>query len=145
MAIVLKVALPKIPLYKFGAGVADGDSDMKVLLGGKGANLAGMSKLGIPVPAGFTIPTTSCIAWQACVGSNAKKGAFTEGMRRALAKGMEHIGNRLVSVRSGARVSMPGMMDTILNVGITDQNLGYWEDRLGTRTARDSYRRFLQM
>lgn len=131
-------------IYRFGNGVAVGDSDMKDVLGGKGANLAGMSKLGVPVPPGFTIPCEFSITYAANPTTTLQ---VVDGV---LPEGLAHIQGDLnymplVSVRSGARVSMPGMMDTILNVGLTTETLPEWKKRIGAKAALDSYRRLIQM
>lgn len=143
--------MPKY-VYFFGAGKADGKSDMKNLLGGKGANLAEMTNLGIPVPAGFTITTEVCTIyyqnqqqWPAGleneVKENLKKVEEVMG-----AKFGDAANPLLVSVRSGARVSMPGMMDTILNLGLNDTTVqGLIKKSGNERFAYDSYRRFIQM
>ncbi|HVY49494.1 MAG TPA: PEP/pyruvate-binding domain-containing protein, partial [Minicystis sp.] len=114
------------PIYFFGAGKADGDAKQKDLLGGKGAGLAEMTRLGIPVPPGFTIPTEVCNAFLA------RSGELPVEVRDAVLAGLARVGEivgatfgdperpLLVSVRSGARASMPGMMDTILNLGLND-------------------------
>lgn len=129
--------------------VVDGSSEDKNLLGGKGANLAGMAKLGLPVPPGFTIPTTLCVKYMNTQNAFTKK-TMMNSIASMAASAYEELCSFtghpvLVSVRSGARVSMPGMMDTVLNVGLTSKNLDYWADKLGERTALDSYRRLLQM
>jgi pyruvate,orthophosphate dikinase len=139
-------------VYAFGGGSADGDAAMKNLLGGKGANLAEMSSLGLPVPPGFTITTEACNHFYA---KGRTYPADLEGqLGRALARVEALVGKRfgdaanplLVSVRSGARASMPGMMDTVLNLGLNDVTVeglaALAEDR---RFAFDSYRRFIQM
>ncbi len=139
-------------VYFFGAGRTEGDRDQKLLLGGKGANLAEMSKLGLPVPPGFTITTGACEAF------NQAGGRWPEGLeeevRSKLGELEEATGKRLgdpvnpllVSVRSGAAVSMPGMMDTVLNLGMNETTLGALAARSGNpRFAWDSYRRFMQM
>ncbi len=139
-------------VYRFGAGKADGSADMKNLLGGKGANLAEMSNLGLPVPPGFTITTEVCIAYYA----NGKK--LPEGLHAEVQAAVDQIGEAvgaklgdaenplLVSVRSGSRASMPGMMDTILNLGLNDQTVEGLAARSGNRRfAFDSYRRFITM
>lgn len=128
--------------YHFGAGKADGNAEKKNLLGGKGANLAEMATLGINVPPGFTLPTT----WSASVLAEES----TPSLKGYLDGAMEDLSDRigtdfLYSVRSGARVSMPGMMDTILNVGINRDNVGHWGDILGPETATDCLRRFIEM
>ncbi|MDP3299233.1 MAG: pyruvate, phosphate dikinase [Phenylobacterium sp.] len=139
-------------VYAFGGGAADGDSSMKNLLGGKGANLAEMSSLGLPVPPGFTI-TTEC-----CTHYYANEQRYPDDMKaqvtEALGRVEELTGKRfgdasnplLVSVRSGARASMPGMMDTVLNLGLNDQTVAGLAKLSGDRRfAFDSYRRFIQM
>ena len=139
-------------VYHFGDGAADGDAGQKEVLGGKGANLAEMSRLGLPVPPGFTISTDVCTAY------HRDGGAFPEALRDQVAQGLEFVesvvdrkfgsGDRplLVSVRSGARVSMPGMMDTVLNLGLCETTLpGLIADSGDRRFAYDSYRRLLQM
>jgi len=139
-------------VYSFGDGKSEGDASMKSLLGGKGANLAEMSKMGLPVPPGFTITTEFCDFYY----KNDKK--FPDSLRKevavALAQIEEKIGAKfgdeknplLFSVRSGARASMPGMMDTVLNLGLNDKTvLGLAEKSGNRRFAFDSYRRFIQM
>jgi len=139
-------------VYAFGGGKADGDASMKNLLGGKGANLAEMSALGLPVPPGFTI-TTEC-----CTHFYASDRKYPDDLKaqvdKALAKVEQQTGKRfgdpanplLVSVRSGARASMPGMMDTVLNLGLNDATVDGLALLSGDRRfAFDSYRRFIQM
>ncbi len=139
-------------VYFFGSGKADGKADMKELLGGKGANLAEMTNLGIPVPPGFTIGTNVCAAYY----DNKKK--YPDGLEAEvldqLAKLEKLMGKKLgdaddpllVSVRSGAAVSMPGMMDTILNLGMNDKAVVGLGNKTGNpRFAWDAYRRFIQM
>jgi len=139
-------------VYAFGAGRTDGRANMKDLLGGKGANLAEMSRLGLPVPPGFTISTEICTYYYA------HDGSYPPGLRKdvqqALARIEKALGRRfgdparplLVSVRSGARASMPGMMDTILNLGLNDRTVeGLIRESGNPRFAYDSYRRFVQM
>jgi pyruvate, orthophosphate dikinase len=139
-------------VYSFGAGHNEGRADMRNLLGGKGANLAEMASIGLPVPPGFTITTEVCTAYY----DNGQKypGDLAQQVRAALALIEEAVGNRfgdhhrplLVSVRSGARVSMPGMMDTVLNLGLNDQTVeGLVLASGDARFAWDSYRRFIQM
>jgi len=139
-------------VYSFGAGYNEGRADMRNLLGGKGANLAEMASIGLPVPPGFTITTEVCTAYY----ENGQKypDALAAQVRAALARVEEAVGNRfgdhhrplLVSVRSGARVSMPGMMDTVLNLGLNDQTVEGLVTASGdARFAWDSYRRFIQM
>ena len=139
-------------IYRFGDGSADGNAGMRNLLGGKGAGLAEMSSLGISVPPGFTITTEVCNAFYA-LGRSYPDGLEGE-VRRALAETERIVGARfgdpqnplLVSVRSGARVSMPGMMDTVLNLGLNDSTAEGLARRSGNdRFAYDSYRRFVQM
>jgi pyruvate,orthophosphate dikinase len=139
-------------VYFFGAGFADGNAGMKGELGGKGANLAEMTNLGLPVPAGFTISTRVCMDFLA---NDAKyPDSLQADVNSALRKVEEAMGARfadpenplLVSVRSGARVSMPGMMDTVLNLGLNDvtvESIARKTDN--ARFAYDSYRRFIQM
>ncbi|WP_397416075.1 pyruvate, phosphate dikinase [Phenylobacterium sp.] len=139
-------------VYAFGGGAADGDASMKDLLGGKGANLAEMSSLGLPVPPGFTVTT------EACTHFYANERSYPEDLKDQVAAGLAKIeqitGKRfgdaanplLVSVRSGARASMPGMMDTVLNLGLNDQTVEGLAKLSGDRRfAFDSYRRFIQM
>ena len=151
VAKVGKAGAPKY-IYSFGGGRADGRSEMKNLLGGKGANLAEMASLGLPVPPGFTITTEVCTYYY----DHGRKypGELDAGVRAALGtiekqlkKGFGDAENPLlVSVRSGARVSMPGMMDTILNLGLNDQTVrGLAKVSGNERFAYDSYRRFVQM
>jgi pyruvate, orthophosphate dikinase len=139
-------------VYSFGDGSAEGRADMKNLLGGKGANLAEMSNLGLPVPPGFTITTEVCTVFY----DNGKTYPATlqNDVAAALANLEASIGARfgdrtnplLVSVRSGARASMPGMMDTVLNLGLNDETVLGLASRSGDeRFAYDSYRRFIQM
>jgi len=139
-------------VYYFGDGKADGAGSMKPLLGGKGANLAEMTRIGLPVPPGFTITT------EVCTFFSENKRAYPRGLEAevesALAKVEKSVGKKLgdkdrpllVSVRSGARDSMPGMMDTILNLGMNDTVVGIVAKQTNNpRFAWDSYRRFLQM
>jgi pyruvate, orthophosphate dikinase len=139
-------------VYSFGAGKAEGRADMKNLLGGKGANLAEMSNLGIPVPPGFTISTEVCTYYYA--NGETYPASLKDEVLAALAQVEEAIGLKfgstaqplLVSVRSGARASMPGMMDTILNLGLNDKSVeGLAKASGDSRFAYDSYRRFIQM
>ncbi|HEY5209333.1 MAG TPA: pyruvate, phosphate dikinase [Stellaceae bacterium] len=139
-------------IYSFGAGSADGRAEMKNLLGGKGANLAEMSHLGLPVPPGFTITTEVCTYFYANQQSYPPR--LAEDVTAALALVERHIGATfgdadnplLVSVRSGARASMPGMMDTVLNLGLNDRTVvGLVKKSGDERFAYDSYRRFIQM
>ncbi|HKM08853.1 MAG TPA: PEP/pyruvate-binding domain-containing protein, partial [Sphaerochaeta sp.] len=139
-------------VYFFGSGAVDGTSQMKEILGGKGANLAEMTSIGLPVPPGFTIST------EACAYYSANKETYPEGMREEvlenLAKLEKMMGAKLgdaknpllVSVRSGAASSMPGMMDTILNLGLTPTSVQAMIAKTkNERFAWDSYRRFIQM
>jgi pyruvate,orthophosphate dikinase len=138
-------------VYFFGAGQAEGGREMKGLLGGKGANLAEMTRLGVPVPPGFTITTEACRHFL-------REGSHPEGLREEVAEHLrraeEATGKTfgggaeplLVSVRSGAAISMPGMMDTILNLGLNDTTAAALARNAGDeRFAYDSYRRFVQM
>ncbi len=139
-------------VYFFGDGKAEGTKDQRSLLGGKGANLAEMTNLGIPVPPGFTISTVTCKEFYALGGK------WPDGLETEIAKNMKQLeavtgkkfGSRanplLVSVRSGASVSLPGMMDTILNLGLSDETVkGLIEKSGNERFAYDAYRRFIQM
>src|SRR6202789_3663724 len=139
-------------VYAFGGGGADGDASMKELLGGKGANLAEMSSLGLPVPPGFTITTEACTHFYA--NHRRYPGSLREDVADALEQVERLAGKRfgdpanplLVSVRSGARASMPGMMDTVLNLGLNDETVEGLAKLAGDRRfAFDSYRRFIQM
>src|SRR5438046_3187527 len=139
-------------VYYFGVGKADGDGKMKPLLGGKGANLAEMTRIGLPVPPGFTITTEVCTYFYE--NKKSYPPELNEQVSVALAKVEKSVGKRLgdrdnpllVSVRSGARDSMPGMMDTILNLGMNDEVVEIVAQKSGNpRFAWDSYRRFLQM
>ncbi len=139
-------------VYSFGDGAADGNGSMRELLGGKGANLAEMCSLGLPVPPGFTITTEVCVAYY----QQGKKLAdgLEDQLRQALAQVESKVGAKfgdgenplLLSVRSGARASMPGMMDTVLNLGLNDTTVQALAKKTGNeRFAYDSYRRFIQM
>jgi pyruvate,orthophosphate dikinase len=140
-------------VYLFGNGKAEGNAEMKDLLGGKGANLAEMDRIGIPVPPGFTITTEACIAYTKY--GEAKIKELLEADVKAAMKHIEDImqmqfGSNenplLISVRSGARASMPGMMDTILNLGLNDNSVqGLIKKTQNERFVWDSYRRFVQM
>ena len=139
-------------VYGFGGGSADGDASMKNLLGGKGANLAEMSALGLPVPPGFTISTEACVHYYANGRTYPADlaGQVTAGLARVEATTGKAFGDPanplLVSVRSGARASMPGMMDTVLNLGLNDATVEGLANLSGDRRfAFDSYRRFIQM
>jgi pyruvate,orthophosphate dikinase len=139
-------------IYAFGAGRKDGRAEMKDLLGGKGANLAEMARLGFPVPPGFTISTEVCTYYYA--HGRRYPPVLRARVGEALARIEKALGRRfgdpdnplLVSVRSGARASMPGMMDTILNLGLNDRTVaGLIRTSGNPRFAYDSYRRFVQM
>src|SRR5437868_9414093 len=139
-------------VYSFGGGAAEGRADMKDLLGGKGAGLAEMSSLGLPVPPGFTITTEVCTHFYAHNGSYpeelaAQVDVALGGIERVIGARLGDAENPLlVSVRSGARVSMPGMMDTVLNLGLNDATVVGLARKTGDeRFAYDSYRRFVQM
>jgi pyruvate,orthophosphate dikinase len=139
-------------VYKFGNGSAEGDASMRNLLGGKGANLAEMNKVGLPVPPGFSVTTEVCTYYYA--NNNTYPADLKDQVREAV-KYVEGIMGKkfadaenplLFSVRSGARVSMPGMMDTVLNLGLNDETVKALAKASGSeRFAYDSYRRFLQM
>ena len=144
-------AAPSPLVYFFGQGRADGTAAMKDVLGGKGAGLAEMANLGLPVPPGFTISARLCIAY-------VESGTFPPGLRDEVGLHLKQLeqatGRRfgdprdplLVSVRSGAAVSMPGMMETILNLGLNDATVeGLRKESTNPHFAYDSYRRFVQM
>ena len=137
--------------HKWVYAFEEGNADMKNLLGGKGANLAEMTRIGLPVPPGFIVTTEACIAYQ-------KTGEFPDGMWDQVLEYLDALGKKLgrkfgddsnpllVSVRSGARVSMPGMMDTILNLGLTPAGVETMGEKFGDmRFAWDLYRRLVQM
>ncbi|HIP99748.1 TPA: pyruvate, phosphate dikinase, partial [Candidatus Bipolaricaulota bacterium] len=138
-------------VYLFGGGKTDGSAEMKELLGGKGANLAEMARLGIPVPPGFTITTEVCRYY------TEHAGEYPQGLEDQVREGVKHLeeatGRKfgdpkaplLVSVRSGAPVSMPGMMDTILNLGLNDVSVKGLAGKTTPRFAYDAYRRLLSM
>ncbi|MCI0642437.1 MAG: pyruvate, phosphate dikinase [Gemmataceae bacterium] len=139
-------------VYFFGGGKADGNGKMKELLGGKGANLAEMCLIGLPVPAGFTITTEVCTYYYA--NNKTYPNELMAEVEAAMRQAEEVMGAKfgdaknplLVSCRSGARVSMPGMMDTVLNIGLNEATLrGLIEKTGNERFAWDSYRRFVQM
>jgi pyruvate,orthophosphate dikinase len=139
-------------VYSFGANASDGRADMRNLLGGKGANLAEMSNLGLPVPPGFTISTELCTHYYA--NGETYPDDLNDQVETALAAVEAEVGTKfgdaenplLVSVRSGARASMPGMMDTVLNLGLNDVTFQGLAKKSGdARFAFDSYRRFIQM
>ncbi len=139
-------------VYSFGGDYTEGDASMRNLLGGKGANIAEMIKIGIPVPPGFTITTSTCVAFYE------NQSQYPEGLEEQVRQAIQKTENTmnkgfgsdtaplLFSVRSGARVSMPGMMDTVLNLGLNDKTVaGLIEGSGNARFAYDSYRRFIQM
>src|SRR5690242_14572359 len=139
-------------VYGFGDGKAEGRAEMKNLLGGKGANLAEMANLGLPVPPGFTITTEVCTYFYA------NRKSYPPELKGAVEAALGHVGRLtgkafgdaknplLVSVRSGARASMPGMMDTVLNLGLNDVTVAAVAEKSGDRRfAYDSYRRFITM
>ncbi len=143
-------------VYQFGAGEADGRADQKALLGGKGANLAEMTSLGIPVPPGFTLTTEVCSYFRDHVRDGA--GTFPDALADAVDAALVRVGDLtgtvfgdvnnplLLSIRSGAPVSMPGMMDTVLNLGLNDETVKGIAERTGDlRFAYDCYRRFVAM
>ena len=139
-------------VFRFGGGIAEGNAGDKNLLGGKGANLAEMASIGLPVPPGFTVSTDMCTRYYD------DGEVYPDSLRKEIANGIAHIEKitgksfgdisdpLLVSVRSGARVSMPGMMDTVLNLGLNDETVvGLAQTSGDDRFAWDSYRRFVQM
>jgi pyruvate, orthophosphate dikinase len=139
-------------IYSFGAGASDGDASMKALLGGKGANLAEMAKLGLPVPPGFTLSTDVCTEFYKHdraypAGLEAEVNAALAELEQKSGKKFGDAANPLlVSVRSGSRASMPGMMDTVLNLGLNDETVEGLAELSGDRRfAYDCYRRFIQM
>src|SRR5262245_16176544 len=139
-------------VYFFGNGKADGNRNMKDLLGGKGSGLAEMTNAGLPVPPGFTISTEACTLYYAegrKVPANVDKEMIENlgKLEKAAGAKLGDVSNPLlVSVRSGAKFSMPGMMDTILNLGLNDQTVeGLKAQTKNGRFAFDSYRRFIQM
>ncbi len=138
-------------IYSFGAGQTDGSADLRNLLGGKGANLAEMASLDIPVPPGFTITTQVCVDY---LKEHKLPEGLWESVKEQMARLEEAMGAQfggdenplMVSVRSGARDSMPGMMDTVLNLGMNDRTVAALEKKSGNRRfAYDSYRRFINM
>jgi pyruvate,orthophosphate dikinase len=139
-------------VFTFGDGKAEGKAEMRDLLGGKGANLAEMANLGLPVPPGFTIPTSVCTYFYA------HDKSYPKELKAQVEKALDHVGKLagkafgdsrnplLVSVRSGGRASMPGMMDTVLNLGLNDRTVEALAEMSGDRRfAYDSYRRFITM
>src|SRR5476649_2758335 len=139
-------------VYYFGDGHAEGNARMKDILGGKGAGLAEMTNIGVPVPPGFTISTEVCTYFYA------HDKSYPTELKKTVAENLAHVeksvgrkfGDQskplLVSVRSGARASMPGMMDTILNLGLNDETVEALAKKSGDRRfAYDSYRRFITM
>ncbi len=139
-------------VYSFGSGKTEGRAELRNLLGGKGSNLAEMSSLGLPVPPGFTITTEVCTAFYK--NNNSYPPELKAQVEAALQQIENNVGLKfgdpanplLVSVRSGARVSMPGMMDTVLNLGLNDTTVAGLANKSGdARFAWDSYRRFIQM
>jgi pyruvate, orthophosphate dikinase len=148
----LQALKPNKWVFTFGDGRAEGKAEMRDLLGGKGANLAEMANLGLPVPPGFTIPTSVCTYFYE------HDKTYPKELKAQVDKALDHIGKLtgksfgdaenplLVSVRSGARASMPGMMDTVLNLGLNDQTVEALAELSGDRRfAYDSYRRFITM
>ena len=138
-------------VYFFGSGRADGTATMKDILGGKGAGLAEMTNLGIPVPPGFTIAATLCNTYlETRQFPPWLRSQVETSLQRLEAAANRHFGGKdrplLVSVRSGAPVSMPGMMETILNLGLNDVTVeGLTRESGNAQFAWDSYRRFVQM
>src|SRR5258705_6486325 len=139
-------------VYTFGDGKAEGKAGLRDLLGGKGATLAEMANLGLPVPPGFTIPTSVCTYFYA------HDKSYPAALKAQVEKALDHVGKLtgkafgdsknplLVSVRSGGRASMPGMMDTVLNLGLNDKTVEALAELSGDRrVADDGYRRFVSM
>src|SRR5438046_7461211 len=144
--------MPQKYVYFFGEGHAEGNAKMKDILGGKGAGLAEMTNIGVPVPPGFTISTEVCTYFYE--HGKSYPADLKKTVEENLARVEKVVGKKfgdpakplLVSVRSGARASMPGMMDTILNLGLNDQTVqGLAKESGNERFAYDSYRRFVQM
>ena len=140
-------------VYTFGNGQAEGNASMREVLGGKGANLAEMNHIGVPVPPGFTITTDTCNEYYR-VGQEKIVELLTDEVNAAVAHTEKLMNCKfgdpknplLVSVRSGARASMPGMMDTILNLGLNDEVAEGMVEKTGNpHFVYDSYRRFVQM
>src|SRR5262245_1768858 len=144
--------MSKKSIFFFGNGKAEGSARMRESLGGKGAGLHEMTRIGIPVPPGFTISTEICSHYYA------HQGRYPKGFESQVAVALKHVENilgrrfgdpenpLLLSIRSGARESMPGMMDTVLNLGLNDRTVKGLIQRSGNaRFAFDSYRRFVQM
>src|SRR5919205_141675 len=138
-------------MTKYVYDFSEGNKDMKDLLGGKGANLAEMTNMGLAVPPGFTITTEACLRYLA-------DGGYPDGLEREIEEHLERLEDTmakrlgdptdplLVSVRSGAKFSMPGMMDTVLNLGLNDESVeGLAKQTSDERFAYDSYRRFVSM
>ena len=145
--------MEKKRVYTFGIGAAEGRADMRNLLGGKGANLAEMNLIGVPVPPGFTITSEVCTEYNK-LGKDYVINVLKSEVEDAIAQIEDLTGTKfgdkenpcLVSVRSGSRVSMPGMMDTVLNLGLNDDAVEGIAKKSGNeRFAWDSYRRFVQM
>src|SRR6266508_1751815 len=136
---------------KYVYGFSEGNRDLKDLLGGKGANLAEMTNIGLPVPPGFTITTEACKVYLDSGDEPAELrdevSAHLAALEKAMGKSLDDPDDPLlVSVRSGAKFSMPGMMDTVLNIGLTDASVGGLVRQSGNeRFAWDSYRRLIQM
>lgn len=139
-------------IYYFSKSASDGDSSMKNILGGKGANLAQMCKLGLSIPPGFTISSELCSAY--CTKQLHLTTGFLEELSQSISRLEREVGKKfgsdtnplLISVRSGAKVSMPGMMDTILNLGMNDEvAAALAKSTSNPKFAYDSYRRFLEM
>ena len=145
--------MDKKRVYTFGNGQAEGRADMRNLLGGKGANLAEMNLIGVPVPPGFTITTEVCSEYYE-MGQEKVVELLKDDVEKSIAQVEKLMNSKfgdvenplLVSVRSGARASMPGMMDTILNLGLNDEVVAGLSRKTGNeRFAWDCYRRFVQM
>ena len=139
-------------VYTFGGEYTEGNSSMRELLGGKGANLAEMNLIGVPVPPGFTVTTEACNNYYK-IGKEKTIGVLTDQVAKGVAVVEKITGRKLgdpnnpllLSVRSGARASMPGMMDTVLNLGMNDKVVEGFGKQSNEWAAWDSYRRFIQM
>lgn len=147
----LPAGLQKKMIFAFGKGESEGNKGMKSLLGGKGANLAEMASIGLSVPPGLTVSTEACEEYQKSGHKLSQKlwDEILESLSKVEAKMGKFLGDQdkplLLSVRSGAAISMPGMMDTVLNLGLNDQVVSGLAKKSGERFAYDSYRRFLDM
>jgi pyruvate,orthophosphate dikinase len=146
-----RTTAPKKMCYYFGKTKTEGNAKQRDLLGGKGANLAEMTSIGLPVPPGFTVTTNTCAAYYDA-GSKLPKGLMDEVKKNIAMLEKEtgkkfgaHDNQLLLSVRSGAKISMPGMMDTVLNLGLTDKAVDGLVRSMDERFVYDAYRRLINM